>query len=322
MTDGTVGMEVQCLGLAEALGFEPVVKRIQVTKPWRWLPPGLIPDPLGAIGPKRDNLAPPWPSLLISCGRQAVAPAMAIRGLSAGATFTVHVQNPAVDPARFDVVVAPKHDHLEAPSVIATTGGLNQVTEGRLAAAAARLAPRLAHLPRPLIAVMLGGDNKVYRFTLTVARRLGARLAELSRREDAGLLVTASRRTSAKIIVILREALAGLPAEFWDGAGENPYFGFLALADAFVVTGDSVNMVTEAASTGKPVYIVDLQGGSPKFRRFHEGMRRAGITRRFEGRLEQWSYEALHDTETVAAEIRARLAAWQQSHEQTERSAF
>ncbi len=309
MTDGKAGMEVQCLGLAEALGFEPVVKRVQVTRPWRWLPPRLIPDPLGAIGPKRNSLEPPWPSLLISSGRQAVAPAMAIRGLSAGATFTVHVQNPAVDPARFDVVVAPQHDRLEAPNVIATTGGLNQVTEGRLAAAAAHFAPRLAHLPRPLVAVILGGDNKAYRFTRAVARALGARLAELSRREDAGLLVTASRRTGAKVMAILREALAGLPVEIWDGAGENPYFGFLALADAFVVTGDSVNMVTEAATTGKPVYVAALEGGSAKFRRFHETLRAAGITRPFEGRLERWSYPALRETERAAIEVRRRLDA-------------
>ena len=309
MTDGKAGMEVQCLGLAEALGFEPVVKRVQVTKPWRWLPPRLIPDPLGAIGPKRDSLEPPWPDLLISSGRQVVAPAMAIRRANAGATFTVHVQNPAVDPARFNVVVTPQHDRLEAPNVIATTGGLNQVTEGRLAAAAARFAPRLAHLPRPLVAVMLGGDNKAYRFTHALARRLGARLAELSRREDAGLLVTASRRTGAKVMAILREALAGLPVEIWDGTGENPYFGFLALADAFVVTGDSVNMVTEAATTGKPVYVAALAGGSAKFRRFHETLHGASITRPFEGRLERWSYPALRDTERAAIEVRRRLDA-------------
>ncbi len=309
MTDGKAGVEVPCLGLAEALGFEPVVKRVQVTKPWHWLPPRLIPNPLGAIGPKRDSLEPPWPSLLISSGRQAVAPAMAIRGLSAGATFTVHIQNPAVDPARFDVVVAPRHDRLEAPNVIATTGGLNRVTEDRLAAAAARFAPRFAHLPRPRVAVMIGGDNKAYRFTGAVARALGARLAELSRREDAGLLITASRRTGAKVMAILREALAGLPVEIWDGTGENPYFGFLALADAFVVTGDSVNMVTEAATTGKPVYVAALEGGSAKFRRFHGALREAGITRPFEGRLERWSYPALRDTERAAIEVRRRLDA-------------
>ena len=309
LSDGKAGMEVQCLGLAEALGFAPVVKRIEVTRPWRWLAPRLIPNPLAAIGPERDSLEPPWPDLLISSGRQAIAPAMAIREASAGGTFTVHIQNPIVDPARFDLVVAPRHDRLEAPNVIVTTGGLNRVTEARLAAAAARYGPRFEALPRPLVAVILGGSNKVYRFTRETARRLGERLARLSRREQAGLLVTASRRTDAKVMAIIRRALAGRPAEIWDGNGDNPYFGFLALADAFVVTADSVNMVCEAATTGKPVHVVELKGGSAKFRRFHETLEEAGITRPFEGRLERWSYPALRDTERAAAEVRRRLDA-------------
>ena len=309
LSDGTVGMEVQCLGLAEALGFEPVVKRIEVTRPWRWLAPRLIPNPLAAIGPERDSLEPPWPDLLISSGRQAIAPAMAIREASAGGTFTVHIQNPIVDPARFDLVVAPRHDRLEAPNVIVTTGGLNRVTEGRLAAAAARYGPRFEALPRPLVAVILGGSNKVYRFTRETARHLGERLARLSQSEGVGLLVTASRRTDPRIVTVLRAALNGCPAEIWDGEGENPYLGYLALADAFVVTGDSVNMVCEAATTGKPVYVVALKGGSAKFTRFHQALRDAGVTRPFEGKLEHWQYPALHDTEVAAAEIRRRLDA-------------
>ena len=309
LSEGKAGMEVQCLGLAEALGFEPTVKRIEVTRPWRWLPPRLIPDPLAAIDPKRDSLEPPWPDLLISCGRQTVAPAMAIREASAGGTFTVHIQNPIVDPARFDLLIAPRHDRLEAPNVIVTTGALNRVTEDRLAAAAVRYGPRFEALPRPLVAVFLGGRNKVYRFTHDAARRLGEGLAQLSRREKAGLLVTASRRTDAKVMAIIRQALAGRPAEIWDGSGDNPYFGFLALADAFVVTGDSVNMVCEAATTGKPVHVVALEGGSAKFRRFHESLGHAGVTRPFAGRLEHWSYPALRDTECAAAEVRRRLDA-------------
>ena len=309
LSDGKAGMEVQCLGLAEALGFAPVVKRIAVTRPWRWFAPRLIPNPLAAIGPKSDSLEPPWPDLLISSGRQAIAPALAIREASAGATFTVHIQNPVVDPARFDLVVAPRHDRLDAPNVIVTTGGLNRVTEGRLAAAAARFGPRFEALPRPLVAVILGGSNKVYRFTRETARHLGERLAHLSQSEGAGRLVTASRRTDAKVLAIVRHALAGRPAEIWDGSGDNPYFGFLALADAFVVTGDSVNMICEAATTGKPVHVVALEGGSAKFKRFHARLGEAGITRPFEGRLERWSYPALRDTERAAAEVRRRLDA-------------
>ena len=322
VTDGKAGMEVQCLGLAEALGFEPRIKRIQVTRPWRWLPPQWVPDPLGTIAPPQggsqggsqsgsqgDPLAPPWPEVLIASGRQAVACSMAIRRASGGRTFTVQIQNPVVDPARFDVVVAPQHDRLTGDNVIETLGGLNRVTEARLSAAAARFGPVFGHLPRPTIAVVLGGSNRVYRFTQAIARRLGEDLARLCRTEGAGLLVTASRRTDPGIMALLRAALNGCAAEIWDGEGENPYLGYLGLADAFVVTGDSVNMVCEAATTGKPVYVVELAGGSAKFARFHRALRQAGATRPFAGRLEHWSYPPLRDTETAAAEIRRRLTA-------------
>ncbi len=309
MTDGKVGMEVQCVGLAEALDFEPRVKRIQITKPWRWLPPRLVPNPLNTIGPKRDPLAPPWPDVLIASGRQTVAASIAIRRASGGRTFTVQIQNPVVDPLRFDVVVAPRHDQLAGPNVIQTIGGLNRITEARLSAAAAKFGPVFAHLPRPLIVVALGGSNRAYRFTRGIARRLGDDLARLCRAEGAGLLITASRRTDPSIVALLRDALDGCAAEIWDGEGENPYLGSLSLGDAFVVTGDSVNMVCEAATTGKPVYVVELAGGSAKFTRFHLALREAGATRPFAGRLEHWSYQPLRDTETTAAEIRRRLAA-------------
>ena len=96
-------------------------------------------------------------------------------------------------------------------------------------------------------------------------------------------------------------------SEIWDGQGENPFFGILGLADSLIVTGDSVNMVSEAASTGKPVHVVDLKGGSGKFTRFHRSLRNAGITRPFAGTLERWDYEPLAETHRIAAEIRRRL---------------
>lgn len=315
VTDGTIGMEIQCIGLAEAVGAAPEVKRICMPAPWRWLPPGLLlhDDPLARLDPRGDRLDPPWPELLISCGRQSVAPAAALRRAAGDACFAIHIQDPKVPLDCFDLIAAPRHDRLSGPNVIETTGGLNRLTAPRLAEAAARLAPRLAHLPARRVAVMIGGNNRVYRFTPAVARRLAAQLADLVRSEGVALLITPSRRSDPGTIAILREALAGLPVEIWDGTGENPYFAFLALAEALVVTGDSVNMVTEAASTGKPVFVVELEGGSAKFRRFHETLRAAGIARPFAGRLERWNYTPLRDTVAVAAAVRRHLAARRQA---------
>ena len=309
VTDGKAGMEIQCLGLAEAMGFTPVVKRVSVGKPWRWMPAGLIRKPFEALGPKGDKLGPPWPDLWIASGRQTVPLTRDVRTLSGGRTFTVQVQNPAIDPASIDLIVTPEHDRLRADNVLTTRGALGLVTAERLEAAAEHFEPLYAELPARRVAVLIGGDNKVFRMTAAIMRRLTEQLARLAREEGVGLMVTPSRRTGKRNEAILREGLAGLPAQVWDGNGENPYFGILGLADAIIATGDSVNMVSEAASSGKAVHIVHLKGGSAKFRRFHEAMEQAGITRPFSGKLEEWSYAPLDETRRVAREIRQRLLA-------------
>jgi mitochondrial fission protein ELM1 len=307
LTDGTTGMEIQCLGLAEALGLSPVVKRVRTRPPWKYLPPQLWVAPMLALSPRGDRLEPPWPDLLITVGRQSVALSVAVRRRSRGKTFTVHIQNPVMNPRNFDLVVAPFHDRLEGPNVVATRGALHGVTAAKLAAAAERFAPKLAHLPRPLVAVLVGGDNRVYRLTPRRMQDLIAGLAGLAKRHGAGLAVTTSRRTGEENAAALREALESLPTVLWDGTGENPYLGFLALADAIVVTCDSVNMVSEACATGKPVYVFDLEGGSDRFRRFHEPLRRDGVTRPFDGTLAKWDYALLDDTARAAEVIRRRL---------------
>lgn len=299
MTDGKPGMENQCLGLAEALGVAPEVKRVTPRPPWRWLPPHVWVSPLSAV----DGLAPPWPELLIATGRQTVALALAIKARNR-ATFAVQIQDPVAGRGRFDLIAVPEHDDLTGANVIATLGALHRVTPQVLAAAAPKFIPMLEPLPRPLVAVLLGGANKQYRLSEARARTLAEGLAGL----PGGLAITPSRRTGEDAMRIIRAALGAKPAVIWDGTGENPYFGFLAHADAIVVTGDSVSMVSEACATGKPVYVFDLEGGSRKFERFHRALRDRGITRPFDGALAAWRYPPLDDTARVADEVRRRFA--------------
>ena len=307
LSDGNPGNENPCLGLAEALGVETAIKRVVPQPPWSWLPPRLWFAALSAPGPRGDPLAPPWPDLLIACGRRTAALSAAIRAAGRGRTFAVQILDPKLPPDRFDVVVAPRHDRLTGANVIATLGVLNRVTPERLADAAQRAAASVDHLPRPRVAVLVGGASKRHRMTARVAEDLGASLARLAGEHGAGLMVTASRRTGDANAAALRRRLDGVAAVMWDGAGENPYFGYLGQADAIVVTGDSVAMVSEACATGKPVLVYDLPGGSAKFDRFHGEMRQAGCTRPFSGALEDWTYLPLRETPRIAAEVRRRM---------------
>ncbi|MBP2230289.1 mitochondrial fission protein ELM1 [Azospirillum agricola] len=314
VSDGKPGMENQCIGLAEALGLTPVVKRVSLRAPWRQLSPYLRVGNRFAAGPGGDPIQAPWPDLLIGTGRQSIAPSLAVRRQSRGRSFTVQIQDPQISPRHFDLVVVPRHDKLRGDNVLVTRGALHRVTPAILAEAAARFAPRLAHLPHPRVAVLIGGNNGVYSLTPAIMGEVAEKLVNLTRSHGAGLMVTPSRRTGADNEAILRARLSGLPAEVWDGTGENPYFGYLGLADAVVVTCDSVSMTSEACSTGKPTYVIELDGGSPKFRAFHDGLYKDGITRRFDGTLDTWDHPLLNDTQGVADELRHRLAVHRARH--------
>jgi hypothetical protein len=298
--DGKAGMASQALGLAEATGFSFIERRLQIRLPWTCLPPRLWFLPLAAT---RPTLSPPWPDLVIGCGRNAAMPALAVRRASGGRTLAAQIQDPGVGRSEFDLLVVPEHDRLRGPRVIVTRGAVHRVTRARLAAARVRF-PALAALPRPILSVLIGGANKAYRLTLRRVGEIADEVAEVLRTRGGSALVTPSRRTGAAGIGLLRGRLQNLPVAIWDGCGENPYFAYLALADAFMVTADSVSMISEAAATGNPVHIVDLDGGNAKFARFHAAMQAAGITRPFSGRIESWRYPIPDDTARAGAALR------------------
>lgn len=322
ITDGKIGMENQCLAVARRLGLEPVIKRVKLRAPWKQLSPWAL--RFGnqyALSPEGDQLDGELPDLLIATGRQSVASSLAVGAMTGGRCLRIQIQNPGVGAGEFDLVVVPRHDLLRGSNILVTRGAPHFVTAAALDAARLRFADRLGGLPRPRIAVLLGGSNGSYRFTQLAAENLAACLSTLIRGAGGSLMLTASRRTGARITEIMTERLAGLPGEIWTGGEDNPYLGYLAFADQILVTADSVNMVCEATATGKPVQVIPLDGGSAKFRRFHEGLQQDGVTRPFLGSLEQWDYDTFDDCGLIADKIEVMLQArgWNKSRSDPDR---
>jgi mitochondrial fission protein ELM1 len=303
LTDGRPGHISQTLGLAEALTATPVVKVIGLRAPFKQLSPFLGWAGGWALSEKSARIAAPWPKLVITSGRSAIPIALAIRRASRKATYLVNVQDPGFRRRYFDLIVVPEHDGLSGRNILSTAGALGRVTPKKLANAAAEFGPGLAHLPSPRVAVLIGGANGVFQTPEDVVHRIARDLAAVAA-TGAGLMVTFSRRTGPAMEAIIRDALAGSNAAIWDGTGGNPYFAYLALADHVVVTEDSASMVSEAAATGKPISILRLAGGSPKFARFHAAMAARGVTREFAGRLDHWTYPPMDETARVAAAVR------------------
>lgn len=305
LTPGSAGHEVQCIGVVRALGLEPVVKRVAPSAPWSWMAPWgpAAPDP---------SIAPPWPDLVVASGRQAVPYARAIRRRARGNTFVLVLQNPAIALRHFDLVWVNDHDGVEGRNVIQSLTSPNTLTKAGLEAGAVSLAARLAGrpLPRPWIGVVLGGASGAYRFEPADAQAFGQALAALAAATGGSLIVTPSRRTGTAALTALGQALGTTPHWIWDGeTGDNPYFGILGAADALVVTCDSVNMLGEAAFTGKPLYAWRLEGGSAKFDAFHHGLQATGAMRWFDGGLAHWTYPPVDANTFIADAVRTAYAA-------------
>jgi mitochondrial fission protein ELM1 len=252
-------MRAQALGLANRLGGSVTEKVVGLRAPWRWASAGQLPWPLLGQDPARTRLAPPWPDLLISCGRRTAVLALGVKAASGGRTLCVHIQDPRAHVAKFDRVIAMAHDPVHGRNVLRIATALHPVTPERLAAEGAVWTPRLSALPRPLTGVLLGGSTHQQPFTQVLAERLLVGLEKL-RAAGQGLAITPSRRTPDDVLALVRERFSGDPGVFvWDREGDNPYFGILALADRLVVTSDSVSMISEALAAPGAVEVFDLK---------------------------------------------------------------
>ena len=302
-------MENQAVGLAEAMGLTPVVKRVILKTPWRILSPHITAFKRYAISKRGDQIEAPWPDILIATGRPSILPSLYVKGQSSGRTFTVQLQDPVSLRHRFDRIMVPAHDGLSGKNVIVMDGALHRINPERLAAEAPRWESRFAHIPRPRVAVLLGGPNARYSLGTAEIGQLAAQLKALARKALACLSPVRAARAPPTSRP-LENALEGQPAFISDGGGDNPYFGMLAHADAFIVTCDSVNMITEACSTGKPVHVVMLPTPGlvrrrarqvlalpppPSGKRAYTGFRRPRRT---------WTYEPLREMERVARLVR------------------
>ncbi|WP_029417384.1 mitochondrial fission ELM1 family protein [Brevundimonas bacteroides] len=311
VTDGRAGIENQALGLAEAVArLAPAsidLRRVRWRPVFDWLPadlktPAML-DPVSDVPCPADG--EPWPELWIAAGRASLPLSLRARKHSGGRTVVVQVQDPRLDSSRFDLVVAPEHDGLTGANVVSITGSPHRITPERLAEAAPAFAAVIKPLPRPRVAVLIGGRSKAFDLTQEHAADLADRIAGAVEGAGGSVLATFSRRTPVEAQAVMADRLSRLPGQVWDGTGPNPLFAYLHSADHILVTEDSANMAAEAASTGKPVHVLPMvrRGSAGKFARLHADLAARGAARPFDGRLETWTYEPLAETERAARAV-------------------
>jgi hypothetical protein len=228
--------------------------------------------------------------------------------MSKGKVSTIHIQDPRINPTFFDHLVIPEHDPSRGKNIVISKGSLTKINKNKLEAEAKRFLSLVNHLPQRRIAINIGGSSKGVEIDKASAEKIVDNLTLLAKKYDCGLMVTTSRRTDEKIKYQLRKLNEKQNVLVYEGIGPNPYIGFLGLAETIIVTSDSINMISEACSTGKPVYIIALGKNNKRKQSFLDAMQQEGRTRPFDGHLQSWTYEALNETERVAAIIREKLS--------------
>ena len=229
--------------------------------------------------------------------------------MSGIATYTVVLLDPKTGPNTADLFWVPEHDTRRGGNVITSLTSPHRFSPERLKQLRATVPDTIAALRRPRVAVLVGGPNGDYTYRAQDSSALVQLLSDLATQE-VSLMVTCSRRTPPDLARAVKAATARADRVWFDGAGDNPYPHFLATADAFVVTADSVNMVGEACVTGQPVHVFFPSGGSAKFARFHTSLQAHGATRAIEhaGQIgNSWTYQPLYSATGIAAEIKRRF---------------
>ena len=237
ITEGMIGTQNQCVGVAEALGITPTIKKIGLRQPWKTLSPWLQFENANSFTPK---LSAPWPDLLIASGRKSIAASRYIKKQSGGKTFTVQIQDPKTKPNQFDLVAVPFHDNLRGDNVIVTDGAPNRITSEKLKQAKENFSHLFSALPSPRVAVLIGGNSNTHKMTTAITRSMVNNLKEL----DASLMITTSRRTGEENLKLIQHELNTNKNFIWNNEGENPYWGMLAWADYIIVTSDSCLLYT------------------------------------------------------------------------------
>ena len=331
LTDDRPGNTAQAMGVAHALSTalgRPIAEIPMRYTAWVRLPNALRgASLLGITDDSRTAFSPPWPDVVIAAGRRLAPVArwikqQSIRDEMGRQTVLAQIMDPGSAGAQdFDVIAVPEHDSgrkaKSKPNVITITGTPSRITPEVLICEAEHWRVRFKSLPHPRIALMVGGATKRRGFPVQQARDLGVRVAELVKASGGSVLLATSRRTGpaaeqALLHAIPEPRMTYVWGQSQDGGGEergeNPYLGFLASADAIIVTGDSVSMCAEACATDRPVYIHAPSGTvSAKHARLHRQLFDLGVAKPLGEALEDWKHPPLNPAADIATAIRRIL---------------
>lgn len=318
LVDNRPGNYSQAIGLANEIGFESRIINISYGF-FSFLPNFILRSSL--FGVARDTKIKLknfnyFPKLIISAGRRSAPVALHIKKQSQNRSKIAQIMNPESGHKNFDFIILPFHDKISDShkNIIRTLGSLTKTNEQSINAECEKFDSWFRDYKKTKIAILIGGDSKSTTFRKESAIKLIKKSCEIAKNMNAKLLILNSRRTSAIVTNAIKSTLYGDYKFFnWKELkdGENPYWAIVGFSDFFIVTGDSVSMISEVCSTGKPVYIFDEKNiSSFKHKKFHQDLINQGYAKKIDKTtyiLEKISPKKLQETKRVAMMIQNAL---------------
>jgi uncharacterized protein len=302
LTQGMHGMISQVEGLAKAMGLTYKHQTIKLKPFWNLIPP--------KISPISENLVKDKfvcdSKIIISCGRKSVIPSIALKKRLGKEIFTIHIQNPKVSFKHFDLIISPEHDNLKGNNVITTTGAIHYLTKKEIKENSNYL--ELQEEKKKLVAFIIGGPNKYYAYTEKTIHRTFNKIKTLFTPDKYRIIIIPSYRTPEKVIKIAFDTFSS-NHHVVKQVDKSAYLSALGISDYIVVTCDSTSMISEAAVTGKPVYIAMMQSikNNYRFKRFYNKLYELGITRELKDNVDTWSYEKLNEVDRITPLIKSKM---------------
>ena len=304
LTEGMHGMISQVEGLAKALDLDFTHQQVELNSFWKFIPPKLTPISQKVYKKiNQDDF-----DFIISCGRKSVIPSIHIKNIANKKVFNIHIQDPKVDLNHFNFIVAPEHDSLQGQNVINTKGAIHYLTENEISENKDYLNSLIKNDERKIWTLIMGGPTKYYDYSTKNIKHIFTSLYKLLKKHDFQLVVIPSMRTPINTIHYAKEFFGDNHTIIMD-VDKKAYLSALAIAENIIITCDSSSMISEAALTGKPIYIANIlpRKKDKRFQKFRNLFRELNITRNLGEEIEDWNYQKLNETNRVANIIKQKI---------------
>ena len=302
LTEGMHGMISQVEGLAKALDLEFIHEKIEINKFWKLIPPSLTPIKRFVF---ENNINKDF-NIVISCGRKSVIPSIYLKQKYKNKIMNIHIQDPKVSLNNFDYIVAPEHDQINGKNVLTTKGAIHYLRNNELNENQSYLKPKI--IKEKVVSLIIGGPNKYYDYNSKAIEEIFLKIKENFINKDYQLIFIPSIRTPQEIIDKAKNYFDENQIIITN-VDKKAYLSSLKLADHIVVTCDSTSMISEAAMTGKPIYVAQMASikKNYRFKKFFELFKSLNIIKDLENSTETWNYEKLNETDRVSNYIKEQL---------------